>query len=167
MGQGTTRRRQGAATDTGAGRLRAEFWRRFPLEELTRAEWEALCDGCAKCCLLKLEDEDTGEVAYTDIACRLLDRSTCRCGNYPLRRQLVAGCVVMGADNLERVLEWMPASCAYKRVHEGRDLAPWHPLISGDPESVHRAGISLRGRMVAEYEVAEEDWPDHIIDEEL
>ncbi len=168
MGQKAKKReRKEPGRAEGGARLRAEFWRRYPLDELTRAEWEALCDGCAKCCLLKLEDEDTGEVAYTDIACRLLDRGTCRCGNYPLRRQLVAGCVVMGPGNLEQVLPWMPASCAYKRVHEGRDLAPWHPLISGDPESVHRAGVSLRGRMVAEFEVEEEDWPDHVIEEDL
>ncbi len=160
-------KKRGRVRTPGGERLRAEFWRRYPLDELTRAEWEALCDGCAKCCLLKLEDEETGEVAYTDIACRLLDRATCRCGNYPLRRQLVAGCVALEPANLERVLAWMPASCAYKRVHEGRDLAPWHPLVSGDPESVHRAGISRRGRMVAEYEVDEEDRPDHVIEEDL
>jgi uncharacterized cysteine cluster protein YcgN (CxxCxxCC family) len=147
--------------------LRPEFWRRYPLEELSRAEWEALCDGCAKCCLVKLEDEDTGDVAYTDIACRLLDLGTCRCGNYPLRRQLVAGCVTMTEENLEEVLTWMPATCAYKLVHDGQDLEPWHPLISGDPETVHSAGISRRGRMVAEYEVTEDDWADHVIEEKL
>ncbi len=147
--------------------LRPEFWRRFPLEQLNRAEWEALCDGCAKCCLVKLEDEVTGEIAYTNVACRLLDLGTCRCGNYPLRRQLVKGCVVLSRDNMERVLDWMPRTCAYRLVHEGRELEPWHPLISGDPESVHRAGISLRGRMIAEYEVAEEDWPDFVLEEEI
>ena len=147
--------------------LRPEFWKRYALEDLPRHEWEALCDGCAKCCLIKLEDEATGEVAYTNVACRLLDLATCRCGSYALRRQLVAGCVAMDRDNLERVLEWMPATCAYKLVHQGRDLPAWHPLISGDPESVHRAGISLRGRMVAEYDVAEEDWPDFVVEEEI
>jgi uncharacterized cysteine cluster protein YcgN (CxxCxxCC family) len=147
--------------------LRPQFWRRYPLEALSRAEWEALCDGCAKCCLIKLEDEDSGEVAYTDVACRLLDLGTCRCGNYALRRQLVAGCVVLGRDNLETVLPWMPRTCAYKRVYEGLDLEPWHPLISGDPESVHRAGISRRGRMLAEYEVPEADWQDHVTEEEI
>jgi uncharacterized protein len=147
--------------------LRAEFWRRYPLDELTRPEWEALCDGCAKCCLVKLEDEDSGEVAYTNVACRLLDMGTCRCGNYPLRQQLVGGCVALGRENLEEVLTWMPRTCAYRLVHEGRDLEPWHPLLSGDPESVHRAGISLRGRMVAEYAVDEDDWPDHVIEEDV
>jgi uncharacterized cysteine cluster protein YcgN (CxxCxxCC family) len=146
--------------------LRAEFWRRHPLDELTRAEWEALCDGCGKCCLVKLEDEDTAEVAYTNIACRLLDHGTCRCGNYALRRQLVAGCVVLSRENLDEVLPWMPRTCAYKLVHDGRDLEPWHPLISGDPESVHRAGISRRGRMVAEYDVTEDEWPDFVIVED-
>jgi uncharacterized cysteine cluster protein YcgN (CxxCxxCC family) len=147
--------------------LRPEFWRRFPLDELSRAEWEALCDGCAKCCLVKLEDEETGEVVYTDVACRLLDLGACRCGNYALRQQLVAGCVTMNERNIEDVLTWMPATCAYKLVDAGLDLEPWHPLISGDPDSVHKAGISRRGRMVAEYDVAEEDWPDHVIEEKL
>ena len=147
--------------------LRPEFWRRHALEDLTRAEWEALCDGCAKCCLIKLEDEDTGEVAYTNISCRLLDQGTCRCGNYALRRQLVRGCVVLDRDNLESVLPWMPRTCAYRLVQEGRDLEPWHPLISGDPESVHRAGVSLRGRMVAEFEVGEEDWQEFVIEEDI
>jgi uncharacterized cysteine cluster protein YcgN (CxxCxxCC family) len=147
--------------------LRPEFWRSHALEDLTRAEWEALCDGCAKCCLIKLEDEDTGEVAYTNISCRLLDQGTCRCGNYALRRQLVRGCVVLDRDNLESVLPWMPRTCAYRLVQEGRDLEPWHPLISNDPESVHRAGVSLRGRMVAEFEVGEEDWQEFVIEEDI
>jgi uncharacterized cysteine cluster protein YcgN (CxxCxxCC family) len=147
--------------------LRPEFWKRFTLEELPRQEWEALCDGCAKCCLIKLEDEDTGELAYTNIACRLLDLGTCRCGNYPLRRQLVKGCVVLSRDNLEEVLPWMPVTCAYRLVHESQDLPDWHPLVSGDPESVHRAGISLRGRMVSEYDVDEADWEDFVIGERI
>jgi uncharacterized protein len=146
--------------------LRARFWRRFRLGELTPAEWEALCDGCAKCCLLKLEDEDTGALAYTSVACRLLDTGTCRCGNYPLRRQLVPACVVLTPKALREAMAWLPATCAYRLVAEGRDLYPWHPLISGDPESVHRAGISLRGRMVTEFEVAEEDLEDYVIEED-
>ncbi|MBA3324549.1 MAG: YcgN family cysteine cluster protein [Rhodobacteraceae bacterium] len=147
--------------------LRPEFWRRFPLESLPRDEWEALCDGCGKCCLIKLEDEASGDVAYTSIACRLLDLGACRCGNYPLRRQLVPGCVALDRDNLEGALDWMPATCAYRLVAEGRDLEPWHPLISGDPESVHAAGVSLRGRMVAEYEVDEADWEEFVVEERL
>lgn len=145
--------------------LRPEFWRRYPLESLPAREWEALCDGCGKCCLVKLEDEDSGEVAYTNVACRLLDLETCRCGNYPMRRQLVRGCVGLDRENLDEVLEWMPATCAYKLIAQGRDLEPWHPLISGDPDSVHRAGISFKGRMVAEYDVDEDDLFDHVIGE--
>jgi hypothetical protein len=147
--------------------LRPEFWRRFALDDLTRPEWEALCDGCAKCCLIKLEDEETGRVAYTDVACRLLDRDTCRCGNYALRRQLVKGCVVLTRDNIDDVVTWLPATCAYRLVYDGGDLKPWHPLISGDPDSVHRARISMRGRMKAEYDVDEDDLEDHVIDEDI
>ncbi len=146
--------------------LRPEFWRRHPLEDLTREEWEALCDGCGKCCLLKLEDEDTGQVHYTDVACRLLDLGTCRCGNYALRRQLVPGCVQLTPDTLEEALDWMPRTCAYRLVAEGRDLYDWHPLVSGDPEAVHAAGVSRLGRMVPEYEVDEDDLEDHLIDED-
>lgn len=150
-----------------AGALRPRFWERYTLEDLNRAEWEALCDGCAKCCLIKLEDDETGEVSYTDIACRLLDLGTCRCGNYALRRQLVRDCNILNLESFERIAEWLPSSCAYRRVHEGRGLAAWHHLISGDHESVHAAGISLRGRMRSEYDVDEDDWSDFIIEEEI
>jgi uncharacterized protein len=146
-------------------RVRPEFWRRFPLEELPRHEWEALCDGCGKCCLLKLEDEESGEVAYTSVACRLLDLGTCRCGSYALRKQLVPACVVIDRDTIWEIMDWMPRTCAYRLVAEGRDLPDWHPLVSGDPEAVHRAGVSLRGRMVAEYEVDEDELEDFIIEE--
>lgn len=158
---------RGAAATRAGETIRPEFWRHHSLDEMSRAEWEALCDGCAKCCLVKLEDEDTGDISYTNVACRLLDLGTCRCGNYALRRQLVRGCVVLDPLNLDRVLPWMPRTCAYRLVHEGRDLEDWHPLISGDPESVHKAGISLKGRMVTEYDVDEEDWPDHVIEEDV
>jgi hypothetical protein len=143
--------------------MRHRFWERFALEDLTAQEWEALCDGCGKCCLIKLEDEATGEVHYTRIACRLFDDATCRCGNYALRRQLVKGCVVLRPENLETTLPWMPSSCAYRRLAEGRGLADWHPLVSGDPDSVHQAGVSVRGRTLAEYDVAESAWQDHVI----
>ncbi len=134
---------------------------------MTEAEWEALCDGCAKCCVLKLEDIDTGEVHYTDIACRLLDAESCRCGNYPLRRRLVPGCVVLAPERLPEVAPWLPRSCAYRRLWEGRSLAAWHPLVSGDAESVHRAGISVRGRTVPEWDVPEDEHEDHVIEEDL
>ena len=127
----------------------APYWRTKTLEEMTREEWEALCDGCARCCLLKLEDADTGEIAYTDIACRLLDSGTCRCTRYRQRLRLVPDCVDLTPERV-RQLSWLPSTCAYRLVAEGRDLAWWHPLVSGDPETVHRAGISVRGRVVPE-----------------
>ena len=145
--------------------MRTRFWERVALADMTGEEWEALCDGCGKCCLLKLEDADTGKVHYTDIACRLFDDATCRCGNYALRQLLVEGCVVLSAETLPRVADWLPASCAYRRLHEGRGLADWHPLVSADPESVHRAGVSVRRRTVPEWDVPEEDQEDNILDE--
>lgn len=145
--------------------MRERFWERVSLGRMTGEEWEALCDGCGRCCVLKLEDEDTGRVHYTDIACRLFDDRTCRCGSYALRAKLVEGCIVLTPQNLPTVAHWLPRSCAYRRLHEGRGLADWHPLVSGDPESVHRAGISLRGRTVPEYEVLEDEQEDHIVDE--
>lgn len=125
------------------------YWRTKTLEEMTRSEWEALCDGCARCCLIKLEDEETGKIAYTDIACRLLDIGTCRCSRYRRRLRLVPQCVELTPAEV-RELDWLPSTCAYRLVAEGRDLAWWHPLVSGDPETVHKAGISVRGRVVPE-----------------
>ena len=139
------------------------FWRRKTLAQMTTTEWESLCDGCGKCCLLKLEDEDTGEIAHTDVACHLLDLESCRCRDYRNRRKRVPDCVVLSSGNV-LALGWMPATCAYRLVAEGKDLPDWHPLISGDPESVHRAGISVRGRVVSEAGVADEDLEDHIVD---
>lgn len=149
------------------GMLRPRFWEVVPLDEMTSAEWEALCDGCGRCCALKLEDADTGEVHYTDVACRLFDPETCRCGNYAHRKHLVPGCVELTPRRLPRVADWLPRSCAYRLLHEGRTLEAWHPLVSGDPDSVHRAGMSLRGRVVPEYEVFEDELEDHIIDEDF
>ena len=127
----------------------APYWRTKSLDEMTRAEWEALCDGCARCCLVKLEDSDTGEVAYTDIACRLLDLGTCRCSRYRQRLALVPDCVDLTPERVRRH-DWLPSTCAYRLVAAGEDLAWWHPLVSGDPETVHQAGISVRNRAVPE-----------------
>jgi uncharacterized cysteine cluster protein YcgN (CxxCxxCC family) len=144
--------------------LRKKFWERFSLDELTKPEWEALCDGCGKCCLIKLEDEDTGTVNYTNVACRLFDSDTCRCGNYPLRKQMVSGCVVLQPENIERNAHWMPTTCAYRLLQEGAPLPDWHPLITGDPDSVHDADISMRDKVLSEFEVEEEDLEDYIIE---
>lgn len=136
------------------------FWRRKTLAEMTRGEWESLCDGCAKCCLDKLQDDDTGEISYTEVACRLLDLGTCRCTDYANRKRFVPDCVVLTPRMVAR-LTWLPSSCAYRLISEGRDLEWWHPLVSGDPETVHRAGVSVRGRAVPEALAG--DLEDHIV----
>ncbi len=147
--------------------MRERFWETVPLRDMTPEEWEAVCDGCGKCCLNKLEDENTGEVAFTRVACRLFDDATCRCTNYANRKRLVPECVVLTLKSLPEISTWMPRSCAYRRLNEGRGLAPWHPLVSGDPDTVHHAGISVQGRTVNEATVPLDDWEDHIIDEEI
>ncbi len=139
------------------------FWERKSLHEMTRAEWESLCDGCARCCLHKLEDADTGEVHYTAVACRLLKDSNCRCRDYKRRKELVPDCVVLTPAH-SGDMNWLPETCAYRLLDEGKALYDWHPLISGDPRSVHRAGISVRGRTVPEDAVHEDDIENYIID---
>lgn len=131
-----------------------EFWKRKSLADMSRDEWESLCDGCALCCLQKLQDEDTDDIYYTDIACKLLDVEACRCTNYAARSRLVSSCLILSV-NEPQTFQWLPASCAYRRLSEGKDLPEWHPLITGDPESVHDAGISARGKAVSEREVSE------------
>jgi uncharacterized cysteine cluster protein YcgN (CxxCxxCC family) len=143
--------------------LDPHFWRDKPLDVLSRPEWEALCDGCGKCCLLKLEDPDDGRLAYTRIACRLFDNESCRCGQYDRRRELVPQCVKLTPQTLPEAAGWMPRSCAYRLLYEGKDLPAWHPLVSGSPASVHEAEISVRGWTIPEYEVDEEDYEDYVI----
>jgi hypothetical protein len=138
----------------------APFWKRKRLDEMTPAEWESLCDGCGKCCLMKLEYENTGEIDWTNVACRLLDHGSCRCKAYKLRQVLVDDCVSLTPDNVDRIT-WLPATCAYRLLREGRDLYWWHPLVSGDPDSVHAAGVSVRGRIIAEEDAGELE--DHIV----
>lgn len=146
-------------------KLRARFWETVPLEKMNADEWEALCDGCGKCCLNKLEDADTGEVFLTRVACRLLDDQSCLCGQYRIRKSIVPECIVLTPTNLETHAYWMPRTCAYRLLWQGAPLPDWHYLISGDREAVHAAGASVRGWTVPEFEVDEEDWEDHIIQE--
>ena len=129
------------------------FWEVKRLDQMTKAEWESLCDGCGRCCLIRFEDEVTGEVVPTRVSCRLFDDATCRCSNYARRKRHVPDCIKLTPHNIED-LAWMPPSCAYRRLHEGRGLSDWHPLVSGDPESVHRAGVSMRGQTISERTLA-------------
>jgi uncharacterized cysteine cluster protein YcgN (CxxCxxCC family) len=125
------------------------FWKQKSLSQMTPKEWESLCDGCGKCCLHKLEDIDTGEIAFTNVVCRLMEMGSCRCSRYEDRARLMPDCVTLTPEKLER-LNWMPSTCAYRLLNEGKELYDWHPLISGDSDSVHRAGISIRGRAISE-----------------
>lgn len=142
--------------------LAPRFWQHRPLAQLTAEEWEALCDGCGRCCLHKLEDEDTGELYYTEVACRLLDLWSCRCGDYAGRCVEVADCVALTPGLLPEI-DWLPSTCAYRRVAAGHDLDWWHPLVSGSADTVHEAGISVRGRAISEELVPPEEWEDHLV----
>ena len=134
---------------------RTRFWREKALEEMSEAEWESLCDGCGLCCQIRVEDEDTGEIALSDAACRLLDLCTHRCKDYARRKALVPDCVKITPANV-RELDWLPHTCAYRLVAFGHDLPRWHHLVCGNPERVHEVGPSMRGDLVSEDEV---EWP--------
>jgi uncharacterized cysteine cluster protein YcgN (CxxCxxCC family) len=138
------------------------FWETKALREMTVQEWESLCDGCARCCLHKLEDEDTEEVFYTNVACRYLDQDVCRCTEYQDRNRLVPNCVWLTPDDVD-TFHWLPTTCAYRLVAEGKDLPNWHPLVSGRLESVREAGISVSGRCQSEVFVHEDEFEDRII----
>ena len=140
------------------------FWETVPLNRMSRAQWESLCDGCGKCCVHKLEDDETGQLFPTNVACRLLDPRTALCKDYPNRKAHVPECVRLTPAKLDTI-DWLPSSCGYLRVHRGPGLADWHPLVSGDPNSVHRAGVSVRGKTVSEDDVG--DLENHIIEEDL
>ena len=140
----------------------AEWWHEKPLAELSPHEWEALCDGCARCCLHKLEDEDDGKVYYTGVHCRQLDATSCRCSDYPNRSVLVPNCTRLEPGNV-RGFDWLPATCAYRLRAQGERLADWHPLVSGSANSVHRAGISIRGRSISDEYVHPDGFEEHIV----
>ncbi len=139
------------------------FWEEKTLEEMTPVEWEALCDGCGRCCLMKLEDEDTGDIYVSDVRCQLLDGESCKCSDYPNRLKLVPDCIKLTPENV-RTIEWIPKTCAYRRIAEGKGLAWWHPLVSGDPETVMAVGVSVRGRTVPEQSVKPGEWEEHVVD---
>ena len=128
--------------------VRSAFLETKTLAEMSQSEWESLCDGCGKCCLSKLEDEDTGEIHWTSVACRLFDSGACKCRDYPNRTKKVHDCVQLTPDNVGTI-SWLPSTCGYRLVNEGRDLYDWHPLISGSAKTVHEAGVSVRGKVTA------------------
>lgn len=132
------------------------FWEQKALAEMSREEWESLCDGCARCCLIRLEDEESGELYTTSVVCRYLDIDHCRCSVYSERTRLVPDCLQITRENVSQ-LYWMPQSCAYRLLAEGKPLPEWHPLVSGNSESVHEAGISVRGFAISEEELGDED----------
>ncbi len=139
------------------------FWRSKTLDEMTDAEWEALCDGCGRCCLNKLEDDESGEVFWTNIACRLLDREACRCRNYTDRHEIVPDCLPLTPASVPS-MSWLPPTCAYRLVNEDKDLYWWHPLVSGSGETVHAAGVSVRGRTVEEKGLTVYDFENYLVD---
>lgn len=143
------------------------FWKQKTLEAMSLQEWESLCDGCGKCCLAKMEDEDTGEIYWTSVACRLFDAGTCQCSNYPQRKKYVPDCVQLTPKKV-REIRWLPSTCAYKLVADGEDLPDWHHLVSGSRETVHEAGVSMKGRVTAldDQLGADEDYFDHMLDEQ-
>lgn len=138
------------------------FWKIKTLEAMSQSEWESLCDGCARCCMVKLEDEDDGQIHLTRLSCRLLNVRTCRCSQYANRFEVVSDCLSIDVERA-RTLSWLPATCAYRRLSEGRDLAWWHPLVSGTSETVHQAGISVRGFAMNEKRVKEENYSRYIV----
>ena len=166
MDQGRVGCRRNAGSCSGTASISRPvepFWKTKSLAEMTRDEWESLCDGCGRCCLHKLRDDDTGEISWTNVSCRLLDTETCRCSDYLNRKRRVPDCVRLTPAALDDI-DWLPPSCAYRRLQHGQELAWWHPLVSGDPQSVHDAGISVRGRALnerhagpLEYHLV--DWP--------
>jgi uncharacterized cysteine cluster protein YcgN (CxxCxxCC family) len=140
------------------------FWQRKSLAEMSNAEWESLCDGCGRCCLVKLEDEDTAATYFTDVGCRLLDGQSCRCRDYAHRNEKVDDCVRL-TPKVVHEIKWLPPTCAYRLLDEGKDLYWWHPLVSGDPDTVHQARISVRGRVRdSEDDVPDETLEDRIVD---
>ena len=142
--------------------IRPFFWKHYSLEQLNQTEWEALCDGCGLCCLIKLEDEDSHDIAYTKVACKLLDCQTARCSDYEHRQQFVPDCIQLTPEKLQTI-RWLPSSCAYRRLYEGKNLPSWHYLNTGSRQSMIKARKSAAGRCISEVEVQEDDIEDYIV----
>ena len=142
--------------------IRPQFWKKYALTELNQAEWEALCDGCGLCCLIKLEDDETHEIAYTKVACKLLDCQTGHCSDYTNRFQHVPDCVQLTPEKLEHI-HWLPSTCAYRRVYEAKNLPNWHHLITGSRHNVIKARKSVAGRCISETDVDEDEIDEYIV----
>jgi len=139
------------------------FWRTKKLGEMTPTEWESLCDGCGKCCLLKLQDEDSSTIYHTDVACKLLNLETCKCSRYKDRQKLVPDCIKLDAGNIAG-LDFMPTTCAYRLLADGQDLPWWHPLVSGRRDTVYKAGVSIKYRVISEDDIDETDLPSRMVE---
>lgn len=140
------------------------FWMLKTLDEMSSSEWESLCDGCARCCLYKLQDEDTGEIFFTRVVCKYLDLETCRCTDYEHRNEIMPTCIELN-PRLARELTWIPSTCAYARLARGEKLSWWHPLVSQNRSSVHIAGISVKDRCISEDLVdLETELEDYVVD---
>lgn len=139
------------------------FWKTKSLKDMSDAQWESLCDGCARCCLNKLEDWDSGQIVWTNVACKLLDGQSCRCQDYDNRQKTVPDCIQLTPKNIQD-LSWLPPTCAYRLISEGHELYWWHPLVSGDQDTVHHAGISVQNKTVSEKGMAPEELEDYIVD---
>jgi uncharacterized cysteine cluster protein YcgN (CxxCxxCC family) len=142
--------------------LRNKFWERYPLNKLSKVEWEALCDNCGKCCLIKLKDINTEQIHYTNIACRLLDEKSCHCKDYKHRQSLVKNCINLNPKAMNKNSKWMPSTCAYRLLHEGKTLFKWHPLISGNNQTVHSSGNSVKNKTFKENEIPVDKWENFV-----
>ena len=140
------------------------FWQLKPLQDMSTQEWESLCDGCGLCCLQKLQDEDTDDIFFTRVSCQYLDSKSCHCKVYSNRFEYLPECLNLTLDNIETVLPWLPSSCAYKLIYEGKPLPKWHHLVSHDNDTIHLLNFSVKDKVVSELDVHEDDWEDHIID---
>jgi len=138
------------------------FWQLKTLEQMSTEEWESLCDGCGKCCLVKLEDYESGEIFHTNVTCELLNTESCRCMDYAGRHGIVDDCIQLDRENIES-LGWLPSSCSYRLIAGGKPLPEWHHLVSGSRETLHTFGASLQGRVVSELHVHDDDIEDHIV----
>lgn len=144
--------------------MQKQFWKNKSLFEMSHQEWESICDGCGKCCLQQLQDEDTGELVFTDVACDLFEQQSCRCTDYENRSQKVPNCMTMNKDNVFECAEFAPPSCSYRLLLQGDDLPEWHHLVSGDADMIHQTGNSVSGKVRLQREIDQNEIEDYIVE---